>query len=153
HRLDEVFELAPLWTERFESMGLAEEALKCRFLEGVALRERGLFAESVEVFREICQQAEGQRNVRLIATAANNLAQYCRLLGNLDEAMLYARKALPLFQQLGNQVGLTKLRWSVGNILREQGKLGEAIGAYREALESAQEVGMRGDVAALHLIL
>src|SRR5262249_18729066 len=56
-RLEEVKESVPLLAQSFDSMGLTEEALKCRFLEGVALRERGLFAESVEVFREICRQA------------------------------------------------------------------------------------------------
>jgi hypothetical protein len=55
--------------------------------------------------------------------------------------------------QLNNSVGLVKLRWCVGDILRDQTKSGEAIEAYREALESAREVGVRGDQAALHLVL
>jgi len=152
-RLNEVLELAPLWVESFESMGLAEEALKCRFLEGLALRETGDIDRAVAVFRDICRRAEDQRNVRLIAQASNNLAQFYRVLGNLDEAMVYARKTLPLLKQLDNRVGLVKLRWGVGSILREQGKSGEAAAAYREALEEARSVGMRGDVAALHLVL
>jgi tetratricopeptide (TPR) repeat protein len=152
-RFEEVQELVPLLVESFDSMGLAEESLKCRFLEGTALREKGQFAESVEVFRDIYREAEKQRNVRLTAQAATTLAQYCRLLGRPEEAMEYARKALPLLNQLNNRTTLVKLRWSVANILREQGKLGEAIGAYREALEEARAVGMRGDVAALHLVL
>src|SRR5712692_3317484 len=97
-RLDEVFDLAPLWAESFRSMGLEEDALKCRFLEGCALREKGRFAESVEAVRGICSDAEKQGNVRLVAQAATNLAQYLRLLGKLDEAMDYARKALPLLK-------------------------------------------------------
>jgi len=48
---------------------------------------------------------------------------------------------------------LAKLRWCVGDILREQGKPGEAIEAYRAALHESEEVGIRGDVAALHLVL
>jgi tetratricopeptide (TPR) repeat protein len=148
-----VLDLVPLWVESFSSLGLAEEALKCRFLEGTALREKGQFAESVEVFRDICREAETQGNVRLTAHATTSLAQCCRLLGRPEQAMEYARKALPLLNQLNNRTTLVKLRWSVANILREQGKLGEAIGAYRETLESAQTVGMRGDVAALHLVL
>jgi tetratricopeptide (TPR) repeat protein len=152
-RLNEVLELAPLWVESFESMGLAEEALKCRFLVGLALRETGEVDRAVSVFLDICRQAEDQRNVRLVAQATNTLAQFYRVLGNLDEAMVYAKKALPLLKQLDNRVGLVKLRWGVGSILREQGKVGEAVAAYREALEEARAVGMRGDVAALHLVM
>src|SRR5712692_8643436 len=152
-RLDEVLELCPLWVKTFESMELAEEALKCRFLGGLALREKGDLHAAIEVFRDICRAAEEQRNVRLIASASNNLAQFYRVIGEPDRALSYAQKALPLYKQLDNRVGLVKLRWGVGSILREQGKLGEAIEAYREALAEAKEVGMRGDVAALHLVL
>lgn len=152
-RFDEVLALVPMWRESFERQGLAEDALKCRFLEGAALREVGSIPESVEVFRGICREAEARRNARLLAIAASNLAQLCRVSGDLKEAMAYARKSLPLLQQLNNRTNLVKLRWCVGDILREQKKLGEAIESYREALESAREVGMRGDVAAIHLVL
>jgi tetratricopeptide (TPR) repeat protein len=152
-RFDEVFDLAPLWAESFRSMGLPDDALKCRFLEGAALRETGRFAESVEVFRAIYTEADKRGNSRLAAHAATSLAQYLRLLGSFDEALEYARKALPLLKQLDMRMVLVKLKWSVANILREQRKLHEALLAYREALEEAQAIGMRGDVAALHLVL
>jgi tetratricopeptide (TPR) repeat protein len=152
-RFEEVQELVPLLAETFDSMGLAEESLKCRFLEAVALKETGHFAESIELFKEINRQAEAQCNVRLIAQSANNLAQYCRLAGDLEGSLNYAKKALPLLKQLDSRVHLVKLQWAVGNVLREQGKSGEATAAYREALEEARAVGMRGDVAALHLVL
>lgn len=152
-RFEEVLELVPSWSESFTRMGLHEDALKCRFLGGMVLRETGEVRRAVEVFGEICAEAQDRRNVRLIAQAANNLAQLHRMLGELDDALGCARKALPMLKQLNNTVGLVKLRWCVGDILREQKKLGEAIGAYREALESAREVGMRGDEAALHLVL
>lgn len=152
-RFNEVLELAPLWSESMARLGLAEDALKCRFLEGVALWELGQVPPAVEVFREISREAEKQRNVRLLAQATNNLSECLRGLGDLNEALACARKALPLLEQLESRVHLAKLRWCVGNILREQGKLSEAIEAYRAARLAAEEVGMRGDVAAIHLVL
>jgi len=152
-QLDEVLELAPRWFEAFEKLELPEDALKCRFLEGLALREMGQLHDAVSVFREICSQAEASRLMRLSAQASNNLAQLYRILGDLKEALLYARKALPLLKQLESLVHLAKLRWCVGDILREQGKFSESIDAYRFALQETEAIGMRGDVAAIHLVL
>jgi tetratricopeptide (TPR) repeat protein len=152
-RFEEVQALTPPLADFFESQGLSEESLKSRYLEAIALREKGLFAESVKAFRVICSDAEKQGHMRLVAHAATTLAQYHRLLGSFDEAMEYARKALPLLKQLDMRTTLVKLRWSVANILREQGKLSEAVPAYREALEEAHTIGMRADVVALHLVL
>lgn len=152
-QFDEILEIAGTWAESFSRMGLDEDALKCRFLEAMVLRETGATREAVSIFEEIYAEAEKQRNTRVIGQAANNLAQLHRILGELDDALISARKALPILQELNNQVGLVKLRWCVGDIFREQGKRGEAIAAYREALDSAREVGMRGDEAAIHLVL
>jgi tetratricopeptide (TPR) repeat protein len=152
-RFEEVLELAPIWSEYYRKLGLIEEALKARFLEGLSRRELGRFSEAVQVFCDILEEAESFGNVRLQAQAANNLAQLYRLLGNPEQALASARRALPLLRSLDSRVHLTKLRWCVGDILREQGKLGEAIEAYREAVHEAEDVGIRGDAAAIHLVL
>ncbi len=152
-RFDEVLELAPRWSEGFAKLDMPEDALKGRFLVGIALWETGEQRKTVEVFREICRDAEAIRSVRLIAQAANNLVRYHAVLGEAEEAMSYSRKALPLLEQLGNRVGLAKLQWSIGDLLRGQGKPDQAIEAYRAGLHASEEIGMRGDVAALHLVI
>lgn len=152
-RFAEVLELAPIWAENFERLGMPEDALKCRFLEGASLREIGNLPRAIDVFRGIMKLAQIQKNVRLTAQAANGLAQFYRVSGDLNQAMACAQLALPLMKQIDNRVGLSKLRWCVGDILREQGKTTEAIATYREARAEAEGVGMRGDVAAIHLVL
>ena len=150
---DEVLELAPQWSETLIKLELPEEAIKCRFLQGLALRETGSLQEAVLVFQDICRSAEALGNVALVAQATNNLAQFYRLLGDPKQALEYAKKALPLLQQLESRVGIAKLRWCVGDIFREQGKPGEAVDAYRAALKESEEIGTRGDSAAIHLVL
>jgi tetratricopeptide (TPR) repeat protein len=152
-QFEEVLELAARWREVLARLDLPEDALKCRFLEGAALQEMGRSREAVEVLKMTCHEAEGLGNVRLLAQAVSNLAQYYRVLGDLKEALLQGQKALPLLQQLEDRVNLAKLRWSVGDILREQGQVGEAIAAYRAALVESEEIGIRGDVAAIRLVL
>jgi tetratricopeptide (TPR) repeat protein len=152
-RFDEVLELAPVWSESSRKLGLFEETLKCRFLEGIACREMGQLEKAAEVFREIYDEAEFANEPKLLAPAANNLAQLHRLRGDQEAALGYARQALDLLKSADSQVGLVKLRWCVGDILREQGKTAESIDAYREAVRDAEQVGMRGDAAAIHLVL
>jgi tetratricopeptide (TPR) repeat protein len=150
---DEVVELGPVWAENFRRLGLAEESLKCRFLEGAAYRELGRIDEAIEVFKSIHAQAEADSNLRLLAQAANGLAQFYRVTGNLKEALAYAKSALPLLEKLDNRVNLAKLRWCVGDIFREQGRSADALVSYRAALIEAEAIGIRGDVAALHLVV
>ena len=149
----EVLELAPVWAANFERLGMPEDALKCQFLEGAALRETGELPRAIEVFRGILKSAEMQKNTRLMAQAANGLAQFYRMSGDLRQALSYAQMALPLTKATDNRVSLVKLRWCVGDILREQGKISDAIETYREARAEAEAVGMRGEVAAIHLVL
>jgi len=152
-RFSEVLELAPVWSESSRKLGLFDEAQKCRFLEGIACREIGDFSRAATVFQGVYEEAEAAANVKLLAPVANNLAQLYRLQSNFDEALKYGRQALDLLRRTNSQVGLVKLRWCVGDILREQGKTADAIDAYREAVRDAEQVGMRGDAAAIHLVL
>jgi tetratricopeptide (TPR) repeat protein len=152
-QFEEVLELAPQWCEAFNRLGLPEDALKCRFLEGLSLRETGDLKPAIIVFQEINKTAEALGSVRLCAQATNNLAQLYRVVGNLKEALEYAKRALPFLQEMNDRIGLAKLRWCVGDICREQGKFGDAVDAYRAALRESEEIGIRGDVAAIHLVL
>ncbi len=152
-RFDEVLELAPVWYRNFVRMELPEDALKCRFLEGIVYWERGQSRQAISVFREICSEAEALRSVRLIAEAANNLVHFYSSLGESEEALAYSRKALPLLKQINNRVGLSKLQWSIGDLLWRQRNVAGAIEAYRSAIQESEEIGIRGDVAALHLVL
>jgi len=152
-RFEEVLELTPLWVESFESVELWEDALKCQFLAGIAHWELGRQREAIEIYEGICRKAESIRSVKLLAQASNNLVRYHAVLGEVEEALAYSRKALPLLKQLEDRVGLAKLQWSIGDLLRAQGRPVEGIEAYRAALRDSEEIGMRGDVAALHLVL
>jgi tetratricopeptide (TPR) repeat protein len=148
-----VLELAPMWREAFAKLELPEEAVKCRFLEAASLLEINRIPEAIEVLEEVSDQAERIGNLRLMAQALNNLARYYQASGRLPEALSKAQMALPILQQLNDRVGLAKLRWCVGDIFRQQRNLGEAVDAYRSGLREAEEIGIRGDVAAIHLVL
>jgi tetratricopeptide (TPR) repeat protein len=151
-RFDEVLQLAPLWASTFTRLEMSEDALKCRFLEGTAQWESGESRKAIQTVDGIVHDASRAGNTRLAAQALNNLSRFHADLGEVESALSCARRALPLLQQLGNQVVLVKLRWTIGELLRKQGKLAAGLEAFREALSDATALGMRGDVAALHLV-
>ena len=151
--LEEVLELAPRWSKVFRQLGMIHDALKCRFLEGIAYWEQGAVEKAIEVHRQICSEAETLPDTRLVAVAASNLVRYLAESGQADTALEYAQKALPLLQDLGNRVQLVKLQWSTGDLFKSKGRKVAALEAYRQALTEGSELGMRGDVAALHLVI
>lgn len=152
-RLDEVLELAPVWTNNLVKFGLLDDALKCRFLEALASWETGKLSEAAQLFEIIRADAEKLGKDKQRAQAANNAAMVYALLGERDKSLQRSREALPLFQSLQDFVGIVKLQWGMGNLLRGQGNGVEAVAAYKASLRQAEEIGLRGDVAALHLII
>ncbi|HEY7698777.1 MAG TPA: tetratricopeptide repeat protein [Vicinamibacteria bacterium] len=150
---DEVLELAPVWSQTARQLGLVEESLKCRFLEGLASWESGSADEAIRIYRGIFEEARTLGISRLAAQAASNLAHFHSSRGEVEAALEFSRKALPLLQQMENRVHLAKLQWSIGDLHRSQGRTSEAAQAYRSALRESEEVGLRGDVAAIHLVL
>jgi tetratricopeptide (TPR) repeat protein len=152
-KIEDVLELAPRWSNTFRRLDMVEDALKCRFLEGIAHWERGDARRAIEIHSAICTEAETLGSPRLVALAANNLVTYFADAGETEKALEYARKALPVLQQLSSRVHLAKLQWSMGDLFRKQGKRAAALDTYRQALADAAELGMRGDVAAIHLVV
>jgi tetratricopeptide (TPR) repeat protein len=151
--LEEVLELAPTWSHNLLQLGLVEDSLKCRFLEALALWETGKLQKAAELFEGIRTDAASLGKDKLQAQAANNAAMVYGLLGDQEKALERSSEALPLFRRLEDRVGIVKLQWGMGNLLRGQGRFGEATEAFKGALREAEQVGLRGDVAALHLIV
>jgi tetratricopeptide (TPR) repeat protein len=150
---EEVRELVPLLIESFEKLDMREEALKCRFLEGIVLMELDQPTRALETFRRIRSGARAMGNDQLLATALTNIAQLHAGLGEAEEALDASRHALLVWRRLNNRVGVAKVHWGMGDLLRVKGQPSSAVEAYREAQKEFAEIGMRGDVAALQLVV
>jgi tetratricopeptide (TPR) repeat protein len=150
---DEVLELVPLLIESYEKLEMREEALKCRFLEGIVLMEADQPARAIERFRRIRAGARSLGNDQLLGTALTNLVQLHAALGEAEEALDASRHALLVWKRLDNRVGVAKVHWGVGDLLRVKGQPSSAIEAYRSAQTEFAKIGMRGDVAALQLVV
>jgi tetratricopeptide (TPR) repeat protein len=146
-------ESLPALERTFRDLGMMEDALKCRFLEGLSLMETDELPKAADLFRDVCADAERLGNEKLLATAHANLAHISGIMGDADQALAAAAEAIPRLRRLKDRVALSKLHWGLAALLRSKGHLAEAVGAYREALAEHAALGMRADVAALHLVV
>jgi len=137
----------------FEATNMPEEALKCRFLEGIALVETGRLEEAIPVFEEIAINAEDIGSERLLASAYANLTHYQGMRGDSKEAIAWSEKAIPLLRRLDDRVGLAKTQWGLANLLRKTSRTEAAIEKYRAAQSEFADLAMRADVAALSLVV
>ncbi len=152
-QLDLVLELLPSLVESFKKLGMIEDALKCRFLEGAAHTEKDEPAQAIAVFNQICTDAEEGGYDRLLAESYVNLVHAHGMLGEREPAIEASRRAIPILRRLDDRISLAKTQWGLGILLREGGHSHEAIDAYRKAQEEFEAIGMRADIAALNLVV
>jgi len=152
-QMDEVLELLPPLVESFQNLEMHEEALKCRFLEGLVLMETDELQRAIDLFTDICQEAEALESSRLLASAYGNLTHVYGMMGDAEGAIAASSKAIPVLRQLGDRVALAKVQWGLATLLRETGQIPAAIEAYRQAQEQFEAIGMRADIAALNLVV
>jgi len=148
-----VMQLLPGLISAFERLGMSQDAIKARFLEAVVLRETDRLLEAKELYRHIIREAEALKNENLLAWAYTNLAQMHGMTGDAEEAWQDAERAAPIMRRLGNQVGLAKLQLGIAFLMRSRADAGRAIEGYRVAQCEFGELGMRADVAAIHLVI
>jgi len=152
-QLEAVLELAPPLAESLVELGMPEEALKCCFLEGLALMESDRLAESVDVFQRICREAAKLESEKLLALAYGNLTQVYGMMGDSVNAIEASRLAIPVLKRLDDRIALAKVQWGLATMLREIGQIPGSIEAYRTAQREFELIGMRADMAALSLVV
>jgi tetratricopeptide (TPR) repeat protein len=149
----EVVALLPNLVESFSELGMREHVLKCRFIEGQALRETDQLPKATALFRDIARQARDLGNGNLLGMAYVDLLQIHAFRGETEAAFDLACEATPLLRQMENRTALAKLQLGLAYLLRSQGKLAEAVEAYRAAQKEFVEIEMRADVAAIQLVI
>ena len=152
-QFDIVLEMLPALLESFRALEMHDEALKGRFLEGLALMESDELTAAVQVFDEIVVEAEKLGNSRLLGTAFANLTHIYGMMGNAEAAVAASARAIPVLRRLNDRVALAKTQWGLATLLRETGQVAASIEAYRTAQAEFEAIGMRADVAALNLVI
>jgi CHAT domain-containing protein len=93
-----------------------------------------------EVLEESGVLAERLGDVRAATFALGYRGQLYEREGRFEEAMLLTRKALAFTLQLEAPEALYQWQWQLGRISRAQGRLDDAIQAYRRTAETLQRI-------------
>lgn len=149
----EVMALLPDLIESLSELGMEEHVLKCSFLKGLALRETDRLNDALVLYREIVARAQALGDGKLLGSAYVDLMQIHAFLGETEKAFDLACEATPLLQRFDNRTDLAKLQLGLAYLLRNQGKLAEAVEAFRAAQKEFTEIGLRADVAAIQLVV
>jgi len=150
---DAILRLLPQLVATFDRLGMKEDGLKSRLLGALVLKEQDKLQEAAEALKEIVHDAADLRNDSLQAWAYVNLVQVFGYLGDSDNAVESARAASPILQRVGNRIGLAKIQWGIGALLKSKSDFLAAIDAYRTSQREFAELGMRADVAAVQLVI
>jgi tetratricopeptide (TPR) repeat protein len=152
-RFEELLEQLPNLMDSFNRLDMTEDALKCRFLEGLSWVETGDLTLAVSSFDKLRWEAGKVRSEKLLAFALVNLVHVHGMLGNTEEALSCSREALPVLAGIGNRIHVGKVHWGIGSLLRAKGQLGGAVEVYRSAQDEFRKLGMVADVASTRLMI
>lgn len=152
-QFSEILVLAPALSEAFARAGAKENALKCRYLEAVAFRELDSLSEALSAFESVIADAKELSSTKVLGPALVTAIQIHCDLGETNLALTLAAEAAPFLRATNNRVSLAKLQWGLANLLRQKGRIAESIESFRIAQTEFTEIGLRADVAALHLIV
>ena len=130
--------LTDVLSENADAVSLANRAEGMTHLSR-ALRLQGRATEALDLVLNAIKEAGS--GLPASTAYASREAGLCVLdLGDVDLALRYWRKALKLFQNLGNKEDIAKTARLIGDQLLKLGNEKEAAAAYREGLEAMGEL-------------
>ncbi len=106
-----------------------------RAMDGLLRRASQSFHEAVEV-----AEAEQISDLRVASYAWGYLGRLYEAEHRYDEALQLTRRAILAAQKVDASEALYRWQWQTGRVLKAQGKLDGATGAYRQAVETLQSI-------------
>jgi tetratricopeptide (TPR) repeat protein len=152
HRHEEVLRRIQGLHSEFAALGMEEEAVICRFVQGASLEATGKLSEASEILLALRSFLLEQPDHWLLGHTTSKLAEVLALSGRFDEAFKYYRQALVW---LGDRPSWARasLKALLGGTLRDTGNLVSAIASFREAVADYSVLGFRTKVAYIRMLL
>lgn len=114
--------------------------LRALNLAGIAAFELGEIDTAEAWWDELLGLADGSGDQDMMARAANNLGAVANLRGHSNQAVVFYRLALPIYQRLGQRRGLAQTYHNLGVSQRDLERYHEATSTFASAIQVAEEI-------------
>jgi tetratricopeptide (TPR) repeat protein len=152
-RYQEVVEHSPALIKSFERLGMLPEAAKGRFLFAAALKQSGDRVAANQVLGQLEESLSASKSYALLGQVFVEQGELLAEEGQLNEAGVKFRLAIPLLKAANRAAALANLKVVFGYTLRQQGKFAEALTAMREAAADFADLSMKTFVAYVRILI
>lgn len=126
---------------------------RCQFVQALALKDEGLFQEALGRLEGLRNSIDGEADPLLLGLVLANMGESLAGMSNYAAAMRYLQDAIELLRVANVPFAVANFRGILGEVLRDQGRLTEAIDSYRAGLASYCDLEMSARAAYLRVIL
>ena len=118
---------------------LNDKAMLSVVLNSIASNQidKGSYAEGLEYLQKsikISEELGPNADRRAFAGKLQNVSIIYRRQGDLDQALIYARRTLAIFEEVDDKFGIANLQNNIGVIIKLQGRYDEALEWFQKAL-------------------
>jgi len=152
-RYQDVLELTPSLEASFTKLRMNVEAVKCRLLLAMTLKQTGDHEKAITLLSGLHQKACLTGNNFLRAKILAEVGDLYQFEGRLDFAMQALKEAVSLLDHESPSAVQADLQLVVGGVLQAQGRLNEACDAFRTSQRTYLALEMRAQVTYLHLVI
>jgi tetratricopeptide (TPR) repeat protein len=136
----------------FRKYGLAEDQLKCDFVEATVLKAMGRQEESLKLFDAIIQSEWLDRSPLIAALSLISIGELHAQLGNPERGFQFLAESQRHVREADSPMAYGGIHAVSAEILKNEGELSKSIEEYGKAIEIYRNAGMSGQETYTRLL-
>jgi tetratricopeptide (TPR) repeat protein len=152
-RFERALELLPSLTQSFTKLGMEREAMKCRFLEAMSLKNLSRSVEALKSLQAMAADPALLKDNGMHGLVLLNLGDLSTQSGQTREGVSLYQQALPLLQRSNQAFAVAHLKGLIAETMRADGNLTAAVECFRGAIADYAGLEMVTWVAYLRIVL
>ena len=152
NRPEKALEGLPAVREVFRRYDLAEDELKCAFLEANAFKSMHRQEEALELFDRITKSELLHRNPLIAALTLISMGELHAQLGNPQSGVHFLAESQHYVREADSPLSYGQIHGVTAEILKNEGEIASSIEEYGKAIEIYKSAGMAGQETYIRLL-